>query len=204
MPNIKTGQLVPCAICGTEIYRAKNYIARTARITCGNVECKRALHQGANNPFWGRKHTSDTIAKINATIAARETPRKKGGPPKGWSQTPEQREKMAAAMRERWSTNRDAMLSRLPRGLDHHLRKTNYEPRYRSNFSESQRRDWKGTACLWCAATDDLVLDHIIPVAAGGKNVRENAQTLCQPCNLWKMWNVDRPYCLASLGNQGG
>lgn len=204
MPREKTGRDVPCMICGTPKYRCAAYIRRNTRITCGSVECKTAMGRGANNPFWGREHTPETKAKINATIKARPTPKRKGGPPKGWTQTPEQRALMSAALKERWRRNRDEMIAALPRGEDHHLRKTNYEPRYRSNFSTVQRREWTGTACVWCAATNGLVLDHIIPVVAGGKAVRENAQTLCQPCNLWKMWNVDRPLSLAGLGSQGG
>lgn len=173
-------------------------------MSCGSPECKRALHQGANNPFWGRTHSPETLAKIEASIRARPNPRKKGGPPKGYTQTPEQKAVMSAKLKERWRVNRDAMIASLPRGEDHHLRKTNYEPRYRSNFSASQRREWTGVICCWCPATDNLVLDHIIPVVAGGKAIKANAQTLCQPCNLWKMWNVDRPLHLAGLGSQEG
>lgn len=204
MPNIKTGQMISCVICGAERYRTAAYIKRGARMTCGSAECKTALHKGSNNPFWGKTHTAETKAKIEATIRARPTPRRKGGPPKGWKPTAEARAAVSAALKERWRTNRDAMIAALPRGEEHHLRKSNYEPRYRANFSTAQRREWTGLSCVWCAAENDLVLDHIIPVTAGGKAVKDNAQTLCQPCNLWKMWNVDRPLCLAGLGNQGG
>lgn len=197
--------MVACFICGVETYKTKAYIARgSERMTCAATECKSASHKGANNHFWGRTHSPETVAKINASIKARPTPRRKGGPPKGWSQTPEQRALMSAALKERWRLNRDKMLAALPRGEDHHLRRTNYEPRYRSNFSAAQRREWTGKACLWCTAIDDLVLDHIIPVVAGGQAVKANAQTLCRPCNLWKMWNVDRPLSLAGLGSQRG
>ena len=201
MPNIKTGRLVPCVICGTERYRTASYIARGGRMTCGKPECKTENSRGANNGFWGKQHTAETKAKINATIKARPEPRRKGGPPKGWTQTPEQKAKMSAAAKERWRVNRDTMIAALPRGEDHHFRKINYEPRYRSNFTQAQRQRWTGTHCVWCSATDNLVLDHIIPVMAGGKAVEANAQTLCQPCNLWKMWNVDRPFYLAGLGS---
>lgn len=204
MPRLKTGRDVPCLICGVTRYRCAAYIERNARITCGSVECKTAMNKGANNPFWGKTHSQETVDKINASIRARPTPRRKGGPPKGWSQTPEQKAVMSAAMKERWRLNRDKMTAALPRGEDHHFRKINYEARYRSNFSTAQRREWTGTQCIWCSATDNLVLDHIIPVLAGGKAVKANAQTLCQPCNLWKMWNVDRPFYLAGLGSQEG
>lgn len=204
MPPARTGEEVPCCICGTKRYRCAAYIRRNARITCGNVECKAALRRGENNPFWGKSHTAETMAKISDSIRNRSIPRRKGGPPKGYKHTPEEKAKMSAALKERWKTQRDKMIANLPRGEDHHLRKINYEPRYRSNFAPWQRIEWKDTQCAWCGSTENLVLDHIIPVMAGGKGIRQNAQTLCQPCNLWKAWNVDRPYKLALLADQGG
>lgn len=207
MPRIyqRTGRMIPCFVCGEEHYRPLAYLARGhTRMTCKSKECKRKAMQGANNPFWGKEHSPETLARIEATIKARPTRQRKGGPPKGWTHTPEQKAKMAEALKERWRLNRDKMLASLPRGEDHFLRKTSYEPRYRSNFSASQRKEWMGERCLWCDAIDDLVLDHIIPVMAGGTNVKENSQTLCQPCNLWKAWNVDRPLKMAGLGSQGG
>ncbi len=197
--------MIPCFVCGAEHYRPLAYLARGhTRMTCKSKECKRKAMQGANNPFWGKEHSPETRAKIEASIKTRPTPRRKGGPPKGWTQSPEHRKAVAEATRKRWIENRDLMMRNRKTGDEHPLRIAGYEPRYRSNFSASQREEWTGKACLWCDAVDDLVLDHIIPVMAGGKNVRENSQTLCQPCNLWKAWNVDRPLKLAGLGSQGG
>ena len=58
--------------------------------------------------------------------------------------------------------------------------------------------------CAWCDATENLELDHIVPVRDDGFNIKENAQTLCKPCNLWKSIYVDRPSHLARLALQGG
>lgn len=63
----------------------------------------------------------------------------------------------------------------------------------RTNFTNSQRAQWINTECARCGSQKNLSLDHIIPVCAGGESVRENAQTLCQPCNNWKAANLDRP-----------
>ena len=55
-----------------------------------------------------------------------------------------------------------------------------------------------GHKCVECGAnrTDDpeviLHVDHIIPVAAGGKDHADNLQTLCIDCNLGK--SDDRSY----------
>ncbi len=72
-------------------------------------------------------------------------------------------------------------------------------PRHRRIFTPSQRRNWKDTECKWCGAKTRLTLDHIIPVMDGGLNVKTNAQTLCQPCNLWKCKFVDLPRLVARV-----
>lgn len=60
-------------------------------------------------------------------------------------------------------------------------------------FNASQLRKWLDTGCCRCGATEKLELDHILCMAAGGKSVRSNAQTLCRPCNRWKIKHIDRP-----------
>lgn len=195
----KTGQTLPCMICGEPFYRRRSYIERGIRKSCGKPECKSASMSGANNPFWGRTHDADTLAKIANTKRARGGPKKRTGPPKGYQHTPEARAKISEALRQRWLNNREKMLANHPPKLT-----PREEQRYRRNFTPLQRREWKAEACVWCEATENLVLDHIIPVMAGGTNHRANAQTLCQPCNIWKMKYVDRPFLLAKLGSEGG
>lgn len=46
------------------------------------------------------------------------------------------------------------------------------------------RRD--GGKCVYCGATENLHLDHIIPFSRGGATNIENLQLLCQKCNLQK------------------
>ncbi len=159
---------------------------------------------GENNPFWGKSHSPEIRDKIKATRRARPAP-KGTGPKKGvFKQTPEARAKMSAALKERWRTNRDKMLSYIPRGEEHPYHKLDRERRYRVCFTRFQKRDWQDTKCFYCLAIEDLVLDHIIPAMAGGKNVKSNAQTLCGPCNRWKMRYVDLPFYLATLGDEEG
>jgi len=38
-----------------------------------------------------------------------------------------------------------------------------------------------------------LELDHIVPLWNGGRNVRDNAQTLCRTCHQWKTSHIDVP-----------
>lgn len=41
-------------------------------------------------------------------------------------------------------------------------------------------------ACLWCGATADLTVDHVLPVSKGGETAPDNLQVLCRPCNSSK------------------
>lgn len=44
-----------------------------------------------------------------------------------------------------------------------------------------------GYRCRYCGRkTDDLEIDHIIPIAKGGKSTLDNLQTLCHRCNVKK------------------
>ena len=43
-----------------------------------------------------------------------------------------------------------------------------------------------GEKCLACGATEDITLDHIVPVCKGGKNEIDNLQPLCKSCNSKK------------------
>jgi hypothetical protein len=48
----------------------------------------------------------------------------------------------------------------------------------RRNFIKSKGH------CTWCKTTENLTLDHIIPLCLGGSNWQEsNWQVLCLPCN---------------------
>lgn len=40
--------------------------------------------------------------------------------------------------------------------------------------------------CVWCGATDNLTIDHILPVKLGGSNDEKNLQVLCRSCNSCK------------------
>jgi 5-methylcytosine-specific restriction endonuclease McrA len=71
------------------------------------------------------------------------------------------------------------------------------KPKRASNFTAKQKADWLGCKCARCGATENLALDHILAVCAGGLSTRDNAQTLCQPCNNWKSRHVDMPLARA-------
>lgn len=58
---------------------------------------------------------------------------------------------------------------------------------------QRHRREWQrqlvaaaGERCANCGADEKLVLDHVIPIAKGGKSVFDNLQLLCAECNRIK------------------
>ncbi len=46
--------------------------------------------------------------------------------------------------------------------------------------------DRDGNRCLKCGSTRNLEIDHIVPIAKGGKTRKDNLQTLCHRCNAEK------------------
>lgn len=47
--------------------------------------------------------------------------------------------------------------------------------------------EFYGNKCLQCGTSDDLQLDHVIPLARGGRHDYDNVQVLCGTHNLAKM-----------------
>ncbi len=57
--------------------------------------------------------------------------------------------------------------------------------------------DRDGHQCSYCGSTDNLTIDHILPVALGGLSIIENLRTLCGHCNTSK-GSGDRPVTVSS------
>ncbi|CAN5701647.1 hypothetical protein BH24ACT22_BH24ACT22_21100 [soil metagenome] len=62
-------------------------------------------------------------------------------------------------------------------------------PSRQGNFPEWTRQALLGKAgykCQVCGSTDNLEVDHILPVYLGGEGVLENGQVLCRSCHQAK------------------
>ena len=60
-----------------------------------------------------------------------------------------------------------------------------------------------GFRCRRCGIgprDERLVIDHVVPVAMGGRSDDENLQTLCEPCNQGKADRPPHPHDLEGLG----
>lgn len=56
-------------------------------------------------------------------------------------------------------------------------------------LTETEWRDilWKyNYQCANCGTSEDLTIDHIIPISRGGTNTSDNVQPLCKSCNSRK------------------
>lgn len=40
--------------------------------------------------------------------------------------------------------------------------------------------------CKQCGTSEELTIDHIVPLSLGGKDIDSNLRTLCAPCNVKK------------------
>lgn len=56
----------------------------------------------------------------------------------------------------------------------------------RVKISKSLRAGFKKDKCRYCHSTENLTIDHKIPVCQGGTNSVKNLQTLCYRCNGMK------------------
>lgn len=46
--------------------------------------------------------------------------------------------------------------------------------------------DKYGRKCCYCGSTNNLEIDHIIPISKGGREDENNMQVLCRKCNATK------------------
>lgn len=68
----------------------------------------------------------------------------------------------------------------------------NRRARKKNSIGKIEKGDWNKILdlyehkCLCCGSTEDLTLDHVIPLVCGGSNTIENSQPLCRSCNSKK------------------
>lgn len=58
--------------------------------------------------------------------------------------------------------------------------------KYRQRISKNKRKqvyERDNYSCQICGSTQDLTIDHFIPLSKGGTNDKENLWTLCNKCN---------------------
>lgn len=66
--------------------------------------------------------------------------------------------------------------------------KRRYRAELRAHYAIwlSKLSEQYGYMCMHCGATNELVIDHIVPIALGGLSELDNLQLLCRRCNNLK------------------
>lgn len=184
----KLGYTIECMTCGKSVYRKSSHAKRNALHFCSESCRIKALH---NNEIDLKQSVSgekkrDRVS-FKCCICGTGKHQKRSYFDRNVNKTCGNRDCISAYGRSLW---------KLP-PFPTELRKIAKGPSRRpTNFTAKQRNKWLGNRCVRCGATDNLCLDHIIPVCAGGTSTHDNAQTLCQPCNNLKV-KEDRLIALA-------
>lgn len=180
----KTGQELTCEVCASKFYRQASMIKAGKSRFCSEP-CRLKAHELRLVDRTGPRPKLLRGKHIACMFCGELTYRKKSMIERNIAKTCGKVECVSAYGRQLWGlAPRDPETVALPRPK----RKTRT-----TNFLPLQRKAWLDTKCAYCGTTQNLTLDHIIPVCAGGQSTRENAQTLCGPCNNWKATNLDRP-----------
>lgn len=181
--KLRRGKQLTCEICSTEFYRPASMINDGKCRFCSEP-CRLEAHKrrlvDRSQPRPNRK-VGETISCL---ICGKDTYRKQSMIDRNINKTCGDIACISAYSRSLW---------RLPPRTPAELSKPRPKRKYRTNnFTAKQRKDWLDSKCARCGATENLALDHIVAACRNGPNARDNAQTLCQPCNNWKAKNIDR------------
>lgn len=189
------GKTLTCAVCQSEFYRPKSMIEAGKSRFCSEP-CRMKGYELGLIDRTGPRPNRLLGSEITCVVCNKTVYRKKSMIDRNIDKTCGDKKCVSTYSRSLWNLPpRDESVIDKPK----HIRK------YRkNNFTALQRKEWLGDKCAMCGSVDNLCLDHIVAVCNGGNAVRENAQTLCQPCNNWKAANVDRLVKKTSRGAFNG
>lgn len=97
------------------------------------------------------------------------------------------REKLAIRGKRYRQENPDKM-------REHHR---NRRARKRDGFGNVSAKEWQNildrfnSKCAKCGDSEDVTMDHVVPLAKGGKHSADNIQPLCRACNLQKFTKTE-------------
>lgn len=181
--KITRGKELVCEICRSSFYRPLSMIAAGKSRFCSEP-CRLKAHELKLIDRTQPRPQNLKGYAIQCVICGDSVYRKKSMIVRNINKTCGKIACVSAYSRSLW---------KLPPRDKETIEKPRAQRKYRkNNFTAKQRADWIDTKCAYCGSEFNLSLDHIIAVCRGGLNTRDNAQTLCQPCNNWKAQYVDR------------
>lgn len=188
----REGEYVPCSTCGKQIYRKQFKLNKDTLHFCSQKCRVLALSEGRiDRKFEQANEKKRTGRKFSCCICGSEKYRRISYFMRNVNKTCGKPECVSAYARSRWGLDPCPDSNRRKSG------KRGLRPRRATNFTAKQRVEWMDAKCKRCGSDQNLTLDHILAVCCGGKSVRENAQTLCGPCNNWKAEHIDKPLARA-------
>lgn len=147
------------------------------------VECRRALARARY-----AKNREREIARVQdywrRNPEVRDRISRERNPEVTKAYTEKNKERQALACRAYYEANKFAVMQRA------RLRKAFYKAGDLTQEQWSSILDRYGWQCLACQATEDLTIDHIVPLSRGGQHAAENVQPLCSTCNKRKFTQV--------------
>lgn len=190
----RRGKEVTCSVCGTKVYRSPKRI-REGRVYLCSEPCRIKAHEAGLIDRSGPRPNMKRGDVVDCRICGKPTYRKKSMIDRRIHMTCGDPKCVSAYGRSLWG---------LPPLTPEQAKYKKGPARRATNFTAAQRIQFLGSECARCGSTENLCLDHVVPVSAGGQSTFENSQTLCQPCNNWKAKHIDRPMALAYKQAQSG
>jgi len=198
--------IIKCVVCGKE-FTAKhpwkkgnsyNY-PKYCSVRCrGKAERKK--YKGKYSKRYRERHR-EKIRQYNQEYYQKHKEEIKKKRQKYWRERYlKMREKIIQRMREYTERNREKVRE-INRKAQARYRKTEkgrwskrvYEYRKRNpKIGKIDKKQWEeklkrlGGKCQMCGSTEDITIDHIIPLSKGGTNHIDNLQPLCRRCNSRK------------------
>ena len=168
-----------------QFYRARN--AKDGRDSrCIACEKARLAKWAADNP----ERRREAQARYNATDKSRDKQRR-------WRENnPERAAEVVAAFRERNpNAGKEATKRHYYADIEHsrqllrnraHLRRARMANNGVFGVTTKDIRRLLSQPCAYCGSTESPTVDHIIPIARGGRHSVGNLQCLCASCNFSK------------------
>lgn len=194
MAKRATSQVKHCNVCGVELVVGEN--CWDGYYKC--KDCKLAYNRRwdaenkAKRRAYSQKWRSENPRKVRAIRRAHYEKNAEEAREYARQYRQENASRVREYNRQYYEDNREKMLERVRQWkLDNPEKHRESERRRRARLNECQLgvvdeeaiRKRCGECCFYCGSSDDLTLDHIVPISSGGTHCTDNLVVACRSCN---------------------